>query len=199
MRFAEELVAGELYRSYVKMNPARDGSGFFVGDVYVMREDHIVGKVRGMTLRPLPRILMNRFFDPPDDGDGLATQHVQPHDLPQVQHQPSPTTDSGPDDDPKDPNTGPLTPEVDLPVAPSVEKANTKLVRGALALLAAETGVEPDGLTDETEVSALGIDSLLSLVLVEKFATELQVNIQSSFFLESPTIRELKEYLTASW
>ncbi|KAI3045616.1 hypothetical protein CBS147352_7723 [Aspergillus niger] len=199
MRFAEELVAGELYRSYVKMNPARDGSGFFVGDVYVMREDHIVGKVRGMTLRPLPRILMNRFFDPPDDGDGLATQHIQPHDLPQVQHQPSPTTDSGPDDDPKDPNTGPLTPEVDLPVAPSVEKANTKLVRGALALLAAETGVEPDGLTDETEVSALGIDSLLSLVLVEKFATELQVNIQSSFFLESPTIRELKEYLTASW
>jgi acyl carrier protein len=86
-----------------------------------------------------------------------------------------------------------------LPITACEQKANTQLVRDALALLAAETGMEPDCLTDETELSALGIDSLLSLVLKEKFATELQVDIQSSFFLESPTIRELKEYLAASY
>ncbi|KAF7159500.1 hypothetical protein CNMCM5623_004838 [Aspergillus felis] len=199
MRFAEELVPGELYRSYVKMNPARNGSGLFLGDVYVLRGDRVIGKVREMTLRPLPRILMNRFFDPPDDGDGVLTRHIQPRDLPQLQHQPSPTTASSSGSDQKDSDIGPPTPEVDVPIAPCEKKANTQLVRDALALLAAETGVELDGLTDETEISALGIDSLLSLVLVEKFSTELQVDIQSSFFLESPTIRELKEYLTASY
>ncbi|RAK88250.1 ketoacyl-synt-domain-containing protein, partial [Aspergillus costaricaensis CBS 115574] len=199
MRFAEDLVPGELYRSYVKMNPARDASGFSTGDVYVLHGDRIIGKIRGMTLRPLPRILMTRFFDPPDCGDSVLPRRLQPQDLPDVQHQHSPSTESGPGDEPRDPNTSPPTPEVDLPIAPSVTKANTELVRDALALLAAETGVEPDSLTDETEVSALGIDSLLSLVLVERFSTELQVNIQSSFLLESPTILELKEYLTASY
>ncbi|GIJ82123.1 hypothetical protein Asppvi_000626 [Aspergillus pseudoviridinutans] len=180
MRFAEELVPGELYRSYVKMNLARNGSGLFLGDVYVLRGDRVIGKVREMALRPLHRILMNRFFDPPGDGDGVLAHHIQPRDLPQLQHQPSPTTESSSGSDQKDSDIGPPTPEVDLPIAPCEKKANTQLVRDALALLAAETGVEPDGLTDETEFSTLGIDSLLSLVLVEKFSTKLQVDIQSS-------------------
>ncbi|GFF28250.1 conidial yellow pigment biosynthesis polyketide synthase [Aspergillus udagawae] len=199
MRFAEELVPGELYRSYVKMNPARNCSGFFFGDVYVLRGDRVIGNVREMTLRPLPRILMNRFFDPPDGDDGRLPHQVQPRDLPQLRLQPSATTESSSGSDRKASGIGSPTPEVDLPITACERKANTQLVRDALALLAAETGMEPDCLTDETELSALGIDSLLSLVLKEKFATELQVDIQSSFFLESPTIRELKEYLTASY
>jgi hypothetical protein len=41
----------------------------------------------------------------------------------------------------------------------------------------------------------MGIDSLLSLVLVEKFALELNIHLQPSFFLESPTIGMIKAQL----
>lgn len=41
----------------------------------------------------------------------------------------------------------------------------------------------------------MGIDSLMSLVLSEKFKTELQLEVKSSLFLECPNIGALKEWL----
>ncbi|EIT75060.1 polyketide [Aspergillus oryzae 100-8] len=199
MRFSDSLMAGELYRSYVKMNPANDNSGFFSGDVYILHGNRVIGRVREMTLRPLPRILMSRFFDPPDSQYGQMAQQEPSTALPSTpQHTSSAkTTESTQSQQDESDNTSLATPENEnkAPISGSWPNANSQLVRDAIALIASETGVEPDALTDETEFSAVGVDSLLSLVLVEKFALELNIDLQGSFFLETPNVCDLKAYL----
>ncbi|RMZ38958.1 Type I Iterative PKS [Aspergillus flavus] len=199
MRFSDSLMAGELYRSYVKMNPANDNSGFFSGDVYILHGNRVIGRVREMTLRPLPRILMSRFFDPPDSQYGQMAQQEPSTALPSTpQHTSSAkTTESTQSQQDESDNTSLATPENEnkAPISGSWPNANSQLVRNAIALIASETGVEPEALTDETEFSAVGVDSLLSLVLVEKFALELNIDLQGSFFLETPNVCDLKAYL----
>ncbi|GMG29078.1 unnamed protein product [Aspergillus oryzae] len=199
MRFSGSLMAGELYRSYVKMNPANDNSGFFSGDIYILHGNRVIGRVREMTLRPLPRIVMSRFFDPPDSQYGQMAQQEPSTALPSTpQHTSSAkTTESTQSQQDESDNTSLATPENEnkAPISGSWPNANSQLVRDAIALIASETGVEPDALTDETEFSAVGVDSLLSLVLVEKFALELNIDLQGSFFLETPNVCDLKAYL----
>ncbi|KAE8417496.1 hypothetical protein BDV36DRAFT_309409 [Aspergillus pseudocaelatus] len=202
MRFSDLLAAGELYRSYVKMNPTSDNSGCFSGDVYILHGDHVIGKVHEMTLRPLPRILMSRFFDPQDGQCGQTAQQepstrVSP--IPQGTSSAT-TTESTQSQKDDSENTSLVTCENETkpPISASWPNANSQLIRDAIYLIASETGVEPNALTDETEFSAVGVDSLLSLVLVEKFALELNVDLQGSFFLETPTVSDLKAHLEAN-
>nr|ALG03242.1 PKS [Aspergillus alliaceus] len=201
MRFATPLVAGQLYRSYVKMNPAKDNSGFFTGDVYVLQGDCVVAKVRDMTLRSLPRILMSRFFDPPDGLYGQGAQQESSSTVASGSGRISATTntESTPSQQGDSESALLISPdsEVKPPEILPEAKGKSNLVRDAVTLIASETGVELDSLTDETEFSALGIDSLLSLVLAEKFGIELNFEIQGSFFLECQKIGDLKAYLMA--
>ncbi|KAI8952148.1 beta-ketoacyl synthase [Xylaria longipes] len=63
----------------------------------------------------------------------------------------------------------------------------------ALSIIAEESGVAADELTDDTNFSDAGVDSLLSLVIVSRFRDELELDIQhESLFLECPTVAELK-------
>ncbi|KAB8261298.1 hypothetical protein BDV32DRAFT_148564 [Aspergillus pseudonomiae] len=199
MRFSDVLVAGEMYRSYVKMNPANDNSGCYSGEVYILHGVHVIGRVHEMMLRPLPRILMSRFFDPPDSQYRQTVQQDPSTTAASTsQHTSSATTTESTQSQQDDSeNTSLVTPENEpkLPLSVPWPKANSQLVRDAIALIASETGVELDALTDETEFFAVGVDSLLSLVLVEKFALELNVDLKGSFFLETPTVGDLKTHL----
>jgi asperthecin polyketide synthase len=50
-------------------------------------------------------------------------------------------------------------------------------------------------LTDDTSFVELGVDSLMSLVLSEKFRSDLQLEVKSSLFIECPSIGDLKGWL----
>ncbi|KAI9739232.1 MAG: Type I Iterative PKS [Cirrosporium novae-zelandiae] len=65
----------------------------------------------------------------------------------------------------------------------------------AMLLVANEAALEPSELVDDAMFSSLGIDSLMSLVIAEKFREELGVNVSGSLFLEYPTIGDLKAWL----
>lgn len=65
----------------------------------------------------------------------------------------------------------------------------------ALALISRETAIEVSELVDDAEFADLGIDSLMSLVLAEKFQNELNVKVNGSLFLDYPTIGDLREWL----
>jgi hypothetical protein len=207
MRFAKAFVAGTLYRSYVKMVPASDTSGFFSGDVYVLEGDHIIGLIAGMTLRPLPRILMSRFFDPPDPQpvDGPMRMQIQTQTQAQTPQTPptaptplTPTSHSLTHASPSVRSTSaPATPPDLTPANPlsCPSSRNTATTNKALALIASETRVDIQVLTDDVHLSQMGVGSLLSLVLMEKFAMELDIHLQPSFFLESPTIGMIKAQL----
>jgi iterative type I PKS product template protein len=65
MRFAKPLKPGGLYRSYVKMLPTNEPN-MYAGDVYILDGSDVVGMMEGILFRKWPRIMINRFFVPPD-------------------------------------------------------------------------------------------------------------------------------------
>jgi thioester reductase-like protein/acyl carrier protein len=66
----------------------------------------------------------------------------------------------------------------------------------ALQIISEESGVAVEGLTDDTNLAASGVDSLLSLVIISRFRDELDLDIQhESLFLECPTIGDLRQVL----
>ncbi len=66
----------------------------------------------------------------------------------------------------------------------------------ALQIVSEETGVAMDDLTDDTNFSESGVDSLLSLVITSRFRDELELDIgHESLFLDCPTVADLKQLL----
>ena len=64
-----------------------------------------------------------------------------------------------------------------------------------MRLIGSETGLEAHELGEEVTFASIGVDSLMSLVLAEKFRAEVGLEVKSSLFIECPTIGEMKEWL----
>ncbi len=196
MRFAEALVEGGRYTSYVKMIPTGEDPSVYLGDVYVLREGRIVGLVGGIKFRRYPRLLLDRFFSPPDEvkGQAVAAPVVAKEKI-EAAFKPAlvplavaaaPTTPT--------PVPAPASAPAPTPsAAPAVDTESTAIK--ALLLVANEAGLELDDLDDDASFPSLGIDSLMSLVVAEKFREELGITVGGSLFLEYPTVGDLKAWL----
>lgn len=206
MRFAKALNPGAKYRSYVKMIPTVGDPTVYLGDVYIVQDDAIMGMVGGIQFRRYPRILLKRFFSPPDkmaDMEGkheAATSHA-PVKTPTAPKAAAPQLksalthhESGPDGN--DEQGKPLSTTTDA-AAPSGEPAavSSSTTAKALMLIAKEGALELSDLHDDASIAELGIDSLMSLVISEKFRTELNVKVGNSLFLDYPTIGDLRKWL----
>ena len=64
-----------------------------------------------------------------------------------------------------------------------------------MRLIMHETSLDLFKRTDDAWFVALDVDSLMSLVLSEKFHSTLQLEVKSSVFLDYRNIGELKKYL----
>jgi monodictyphenone polyketide synthase len=64
-----------------------------------------------------------------------------------------------------------------------------------MLLVANEAGLELDDLKDEASFASLGIDSLMSLVIAEKFREQFGITVGGSLFLEYPTVGDLRAWL----
>lgn len=220
MRIARPLVAGAKYRSYVKMIPTVEDPTVYLGDVYILQDDEIIGLVRAIKFRRYPRVLLNRFFSAPDvKNRGTATTATHTHapyssavsksvlaatkvvvtevkvveeeeeekqslDLPMQT-----SLESTRASIPKPVATSTVAPVEAAP--PAADSTATK----AMALLAAESGLDPADLADEANFMHLGVDSLMSLVIAEKFRDELGVVVNGSLFLEYQTVGDLRAWL----
>ncbi|KAL4995984.1 hypothetical protein BDV10DRAFT_202678 [Aspergillus recurvatus] len=193
MRFARPLVAGAKYRSYVKMIPTVEDTSIYLGDVYILHEDTIIGMVGGIKFRRYPRLLLNRFFSAADDGASRQGQ-VTVAKAPAVEHNPSTTAAASVPAPAADP-------VVSKPPPPPVVNGNnaaldnTSTAAKALMLVAKEAGMDVAELVDGASFANLGVDSLMSLVIAEKFREELGVTVTGSLFLEYPTVGDLKSWL----
>ncbi|KAF2178414.1 putative polyketide synthase [Zopfia rhizophila CBS 207.26] len=201
MRFTKPLVPGAKYRSYVKMIPTVEDPTVYFGDVYIMQDDAVIGMVGGIQFRRYPRILLSRFFSPPDkmtvmEGKpkAAASQAPVPAQAAPKAAVPLPKPalsrhDSGPgteDERSKPlPTHLPTAPSKDAKpaatdaTAPSVESAapSDSVAAKALMLVASEAALELSDLEDDASFANLGVDSLMSLVIAEKFRMELGVKL----------------------
>jgi asperthecin polyketide synthase len=75
--------------------------------------------------------------------------------------------------------------------------AKTSIVSRALAIISEETAVEAE-LTEDASFLYLGVDSLMSLVLAQRFRSEIGVDVRDSLFIEFPTIGHLCRWLEKS-
>ncbi|KAL8789569.1 MAG: hypothetical protein Q9195_006746 [Heterodermia aff. obscurata] len=214
-RMAKPAVAGASYRSYVRMAPASEAN-MFSGDVYVLQDGEVVGMMGGMRFRRVNRILMDRFFSPPDVAAGVAkASPAKPKTAPKakpVESHPTPakvkrTIEAAnlpvkqvvlADDEKRD-----VVPPGDGNSKGAPADASTALVvqmvggivGDALNLIAKETGLDVSDLTDEATFVELGVDSLTSLVLAETFKKQLALEIKSSLFVECLNVGDLKVWL----
>ncbi|KAA8646590.1 hypothetical protein EYZ11_006290 [Aspergillus tanneri] len=195
MRFARPLVAGAAYRSYVKMIPTVEDPGIFLGDVYVLQENEIIGMVGGIKFRRYPRLLLSRFFSAADD-----SRHKQGH----ASTAAVPIVNMTPEISVSTPAPTPAAAPAPAATPPAIQKQpggsegaldETSIAAKALALVASEAGMEREDLHDDSNFGNLGVDSLMSLVIAEKFREELGVTVTGSLFLEYPTVGDLKSWL----
>lgn len=202
LRFAKSLEPGVRYRTYVRMAPASE-PGFFVGDVYLLQDCEVIGVCGGMKFRGFPRLLLGKFFSPPD---GSSPGPVQPHGrvAKPVEKKVfvSPTASSCSPPSSCSHNEGATSQSTPPSLSsPKIGPAAIELVEGpsrfqdAMELIAAETEVDVRELTMDTVFAAIGVDSLLALVLSERFKERLGISVPSSIFLECPTIKDLQSVL----
>lgn len=214
MRFAKPLVAGAKYRSYVKMIPTAEDPTVFFGDVYIMQDNVIVGMVGGIKFCRYPRILLSRFFSAPDksaaiEGKKTAAPAAAPKTVvappkiivpaakpvaaPIAVAAPAPAPVAAPAPAPVQAVPAPAA----AAAAPSVEDAaaSGSVTAKALLLIANEAALDIADLEDDADFASLGVDSLMSLVIAEKFRTELDVKVGGSLFLDYPTIGDLRSWL----
>lgn len=206
MRFAKPLVPGAKYRSYVKMIPIVEDPTVYLGDVYIMQDDIIVGMVGGIQFRRYPRILLGRFFSPPDttavmEGkQNVATSQLRPilsdhrssiytHDKPQ----PVPAQCSMPSAALPNGENSALA----ASATPSVESTtiSNSVAAKALQVIAREAALDVSDLEDDASFDSLGVDSLMSLVVVEKLRIELEIKVSGSLFLDYPTVGDFRKWL----
>ena len=90
-----------------------------------------------------------------------------------------------------------LTPptSVDSGSDSNVELTDSRAVAQCMQVISRETSIELSDLDDDATFAQLGVDSLMSLVLSEKFRAELGFDVKSSLFIECPTIGELKAWV----
>ncbi|MCJ1247985.1 Atrochrysone carboxylic acid synthase Agnpks1 [Trapelia coarctata] len=216
MRFARPLVAGGKYRSYVKMIPNVEDPTVYLGDVYILQDGVIIGMVGGIQFRRYPRILLNRFFSAPDKDPSkphaaaalaaTASSKPAPINLNAVPKAVVVAQAASIKPAPASPVSAiavvpaaavvaipTVTNGVDPNLTASVDSDSVAVK--AITLIANEAALELADLHDEASFSDLGIDSLMSLVIAEKFREELGVTVGGSLFLEYPTIGDLRRWL----
>jgi len=72
---------------------------------------------------------------------------------------------------------------------------SSSITAKALQLIANEAGLETSDLEDDVSFADVGVDSLMSLLISEKFRIELDVKVDGSLFLDYPTIGDLRKWL----
>ena len=212
MRFARPLVAGAKYCSYTRMIPTPQDSSIFLGDVYILQDDIIIGMVGGIKFRQYPRILLDRFFSAPDEkapeahssttGPGTVVTHVAKPIIAKVERTctfAAPMVPNTVDAAPPKASIAVVTTAVAnaatvaITTVPEIRSDST--TAKAVALIAEEAGLEVEDMVDEASFASLGVDSLMSLVIAEKFREQLGVTVGGSLFLEYPTVGDLTAWL----
>lgn len=227
MRFAKPLEAGGRYRSYVKMIPEVETPTTYLGDVYIMDSEGVVmGMVGGIQFRRYPRVLLGRFFSPPDSAPGksmvknsaggaiVPAGMIRAAVANSIGMTVAPSKASTSEFQAAAITTAPAIIPAPAPVAvvdaiamappsakshpvfpPAVALGDSSTASKALSLIARETGLGVSDLTDDAGFADIGVDSLMSLVIAEKFRTELGVVVGGSLFLEYPTIGDMRDWL----
>nr|BAW18768.1 topopyrone polyketide synthase [Phoma sp. BAUA 2861] len=175
LHFYKPLSMDKTYRSRVKMSGPQE-DGMYSGDMVVFEGEEIVATYKGIKAQGVPRRLMDYIVHMRDD------------------------TKSGP---PAGGTLAATAARADPVVAaagtqqaaiPAHGNADADLWQAAVKIISEESGVPVTELTPDAPFEDLGVDSLLSLLCASRFREELGLHLESSIFLECPTLGDLEAF-----
>jgi naphtho-gamma-pyrone polyketide synthase len=79
--------------------------------------------------------------------------------------------------------------------ASTPKSAGPSLASRALAILAEEVGLSASEMTDDLNFADYGVDSLLSLTVTGRYREEMNMDFESSVFVDQPTVKDFKRLL----
>lgn len=82
------------------------------------------------------------------------------------------------------------------PVTSTPKSAAPSIISKALGILAEEVGLSASEMTDDLNFADYGVDSLLSLTVAGRYREEIGLDLESSVFVDQPTIKDFKQLLT---
>ncbi|KAK0510435.1 hypothetical protein JMJ35_006867 [Cladonia borealis] len=198
----EPISAGKSYQTHVKMEPRQDD--LWEGDIMVFKAGRVVACFKGITLqgvakRALHFILSREAPSKPDTeikamGSPTPIPASAPNDsLSHTIAQPPSTIQNNEGRDPKCNDEVVPIPRDPTPLDLQESKSSRK-TQQALEIIAEESGIAMSDIQDESNFIAMGIDSLLVLILVERFKEDLQLDIPTSLIM-TETVKGLKDHL----
>ncbi|KAJ4389519.1 hypothetical protein N0V93_006989 [Gnomoniopsis smithogilvyi] len=160
------------YSTHVKMRQGEEQ--LWTGDIVIFQGERAVGLVQGVKIQGLPRkflkFVLSQAAKPPRT-KGKAVR-------------------AAPEDEPAATKTVPAT----IP-QPAVDTAT---VRRALEIISEESEIPISELRDDTLLSDVGVDSLISLMVVSRFAEEIGIPTDSGIFMDETTVADIKLFVLKS-
>ncbi|KAI9370749.1 conidial yellow pigment biosynthesis polyketide synthase [Aspergillus egyptiacus] len=174
MRCLKKFSPDVTYRTYVRMQPWQDS--IWAGDVYIFEGDDIIAMYGGVKFQALSRKILDTAL-PPAGASKTQTAPVQPSKPQKVIS----TANA----------MAPRNPPV---AAKSFAKKSTgpSVIVRALSILASEVGLSEAEMSDDLVFADYGVDSLLSLTITGRYREELNLDLDSSVFIDHPTVRDFK-------
>ena len=180
------------YASYVKMQASPNN--VMTGDVYIFEEEKIIGVVGGLKFQRIPRAMLNAILPPISAKPSQAKR-------PEQVLKPSSITGKAAKESQKKSARGllPRKRERSVPIlnsrSPVVSSSAVGVVAQVMDIISQESEVPLSELIDDCRFPDLGVDSLLSLQICGKIRESLEIEIQSSVFVECETVGMLRSYL----
>lgn len=195
------LSPGKTYTVYACLQDISN-SHIVSGDCYVFQDDEIVQATRGIKFLKLNRVAAGALLANPE-----ARQHQQQPSkthLEPVSQAKEPSRTPGAPGEHKGAVAETLNPwsnsfgathrQIDIDVrAPAVDIE--KKVEQMLSVVANESGCDTNEMTDDTEYTNLGIDSVMAINILAKLASQADIQLPAAFFLENKTIGDSKQAL----
>ena len=135
-----------------------------VGDIAIKKGNALVGCIQRVRVQRVPRRLMDVMFRP----KATATPASQP-------------------------TSKELKKQASVNTAPKKTDGPSKLEK-ALTIISEESGISIPEMKEDDQLSDLGIDSLLILVIASRFREELNLDLSPIFFVEYSSIGAIRGY-----
>ena len=198
----EPISAGKLYQTYVKMEPRPDN--LWEGDIMVFDAGRVVACFKGITLQGVAKrtlhFILSREAPSKSETELKATGSPAPipvsapnENLFSATLQPSSSIQNNESKDlaSKD---GMISIPSDPTPLDLQESKSSRNTQQALKIIAEQSGIAMSDIQDESNFIDMGIDSLLVLILVDRFKEDLQLDIPTSILMTG-TVKGLKDHL----
>ncbi|EFX00827.1 polyketide synthetase [Grosmannia clavigera kw1407] len=187
------------YSTHVKMRQSDEQ--LWTGDIAIFEGERAVGFVQGVKIQGLPRkflkFLLSQAVKPPrvkgrtvgaPAGGKPVVQSVTAVKSTPVA--PTKASAASPVALPR-----PIPDSYGPPATTFPPSGDILAVKRALEIIAEESEIPLTDLKDDTHLSDVGIDSLISLMVASRFAEELGITIDASTFMEKPTVADIKQFV----